>query len=375
MPTRRHVLTGAAAAAGAIALPLTAVDPAVAHPGGPGGGGPFALGVASGDPLPDGVILWTRLLRPRRRALPAAAVEVGVAGRAGRAVPPRGAPRRVQARARAGALGARRRARPASRAASTSTGSGARRRSARSAARRPRRAGAAALSPLRVRRRQLPGLPERLLAGVRRARRRGRRPRRCTSATTSTSTTRPAAFADRRHTTPADARPRPAADARPTTAPGTPSTSATRRCRPRTRRSRGSSTWDDHEVENNYADAGRRGRRHRAEAADPGGVRRAAGRGLPGVLRAHADPGRPAPGRADLRIFRRFDFGDLLRFNVLDTRQYRTDQPGGSPDDFGPAELRHRQHRRHADRRGPGAVAARRARRARPRAGTSSRSR
>jgi alkaline phosphatase D len=42
------------------------------------------------------------------------------------------------------------------------------------------------------------------------------------------------------------------------------------------------------------------------------------------------------PGSADLRIFRRFDFGRLARFNVLDTRQYRTDQPGGFPSDFGP---------------------------------------
>jgi alkaline phosphatase D len=41
------------------------------------------------------------------------------------------------------------------------------------------------------------------------------------------------------------------------------------------------------------------------------------------------------PGSADLRIFRRFDFGRLLRINVLDTRQYRTDQPGGFPGDFG----------------------------------------
>ena len=44
------------------------------------------------------------------------------------------------------------------------------------------------------------------------------------------------------------------------------------------------------------------------------------------------------PGRADLRIFRRFDYGRLVRFHVLDTRQYRTDQPGGFPGDFGPAE-------------------------------------
>jgi alkaline phosphatase D len=43
------------------------------------------------------------------------------------------------------------------------------------------------------------------------------------------------------------------------------------------------------------------------------------------------------PGSTDLRIFRRFDYGRLARFNVLDTRQYRTDQPGGFPGDFGPA--------------------------------------
>src|SRR5689334_25164315 len=42
------------------------------------------------------------------------------------------------------------------------------------------------------------------------------------------------------------------------------------------------------------------------------------------------------PGSADLRIFRRFDFGRLARINVLDTRQYRTDQPGGFPGDLGP---------------------------------------
>jgi len=47
-------------------------------------------------------------------------------------------------------------------------------------------------------------------------------------------------------------------------------------------------------------------------------------------IRADLDPGSP-----DLRIFRRFDYGRLVRFNVLDTRQYRTDQPGGFPGDFG----------------------------------------
>ena len=76
MVSRRNVLVGAAAATGAIVLPLTAVDPAVAHPQVPDGAAPFALGVASGDPVPDGVVLWTRLLRPGT-TLPARPVTVG----------------------------------------------------------------------------------------------------------------------------------------------------------------------------------------------------------------------------------------------------------------------------------------------------------
>jgi len=31
----------------------------------------------------------------------------------------------------------------------------------------------------------------------------------------------------------------------------------------------------------------------------------------------------------NLLLYRRFTFGNLAEFNVLDTRQYRTDQPGG----------------------------------------------
>src|SRR5215510_14363381 len=62
MPTRRQLLAGAAVAAGAAALPGTAAYAAPADL--------FPLGVASGDPLPDGVILWTRLVSsavPSRR--------------------------------------------------------------------------------------------------------------------------------------------------------------------------------------------------------------------------------------------------------------------------------------------------------------------
>ena len=94
-------------------------------------------------------------------------------------------------------------------------------------------------------------------------------------------------------------------------------------------------TWDDHETENNYAtlidEIDDTGAKHQTPAEFA--VQRAAAyqayyEHMP--IRANLKPGSP-----DLRIFRRFDFGRLARFNVLDTRQYRTDQPGGFPGDFG----------------------------------------
>src|SRR6266545_1653410 len=54
------------------------------------------------------------------------------------------------------------------------------------------------------------------------------------------------------------------------------------------------------------------------------------------ATRRCAPPMRPSRGSPPLRIYRRFDFGRLARFNVLDTRQYRTDQPGGFSNDLGP---------------------------------------
>jgi alkaline phosphatase D len=80
-------------------------------------------------------------------------------------------------------------------------------------------------------------------------------------------------------------------------------------------------TWDDHEVENNYAN-------EISENNDPVAeflLRRAA------AIQAYYEhmPLRQSslPKGANLRLYRRFTFGDLARFNVLDTRQYRTDQP------------------------------------------------
>lgn len=82
-------------------------------------------------------------------------------------------------------------------------------------------------------------------------------------------------------------------------------------------------TWDDHEVENNYADS--------TPAADQNQqnfLRRRANayqayyEHMP--LRRFSLPQGP-----NLQLYRRLTFGDLAEFNVLDTRQYRSNQPCG----------------------------------------------
>jgi alkaline phosphatase D len=94
-------------------------------------------------------------------------------------------------------------------------------------------------------------------------------------------------------------------------------------------------TWDDHEVENNYASL--------IDEQDTGAAHQTPeefARQRAGAYQAYYEhmPIRVAirPGQPNLRIYRRFDFGRLARFNVLDTRQYRTDQPGNAPGDLGP---------------------------------------
>ncbi|MBW4559338.1 MAG: alkaline phosphatase [Trichormus sp. ATA11-4-KO1] len=80
-------------------------------------------------------------------------------------------------------------------------------------------------------------------------------------------------------------------------------------------------TWDDHEVDNNYANlipeddqtleafTKRRANAYQAYYEH-----------MP--LRRSSLPNGP-----DMLLYRRFTFGNLAEFNVLDTRQYRTDQP------------------------------------------------
>ncbi len=78
-------------------------------------------------------------------------------------------------------------------------------------------------------------------------------------------------------------------------------------------------TWDDHEVDNNYAGS------HEENGADPAAflVRRAA------AYKAwweHQPVRLPAPTGPDLQIYRAIGWGDLAAFFALDGRQYRDPQ-------------------------------------------------
>ena len=82
-------------------------------------------------------------------------------------------------------------------------------------------------------------------------------------------------------------------------------------------------TWDDHEVENNYADEIPEG----GQSVEAFILRRAAAyqayyEHMP--LRRTSVPSGP-----DMQLYRRLTFGNLAEFNVLDTRQYRDDQAAG----------------------------------------------
>ncbi len=80
--------------------------------------------------------------------------------------------------------------------------------------------------------------------------------------------------------------------------------------------------WDDHEVDNNYADeVGQNG-----QTAEQIRARRTAG------YRAwfeHMPVRLTAPTGPDLQIYRRFSWGDLATFHMLDGRQYRDPAPCG----------------------------------------------
>lgn len=83
-------------------------------------------------------------------------------------------------------------------------------------------------------------------------------------------------------------------------------------------------TWDDHEVENNYA-----GDTSENIGEDKGEFLRRRATAYQAYYE-HMPLRRAAiPVGSDLQLYRRLNYGDLAEFNVLDTRQYRTDQPCG----------------------------------------------
>ncbi|WP_030397904.1 alkaline phosphatase D family protein [Kitasatospora purpeofusca] len=81
-------------------------------------------------------------------------------------------------------------------------------------------------------------------------------------------------------------------------------------------------TWDDHEVENNYA-AGipEKGQSPEAFVARRAAATRAYWENMP--LRM------PQPNATELKLYRRHHYGRLAQFDILDTRQYRSDQANG----------------------------------------------
>lgn len=88
-------------------------------------------------------------------------------------------------------------------------------------------------------------------------------------------------------------------------------------------------TWDDHEFDNNYANDMQEEQRNGKTKADTVDflVQRAAAyqayyEMMP--LRRHS-----LPRGADMQLYRKASFGRLAEFFILDTRQYRSDQPNG----------------------------------------------
>ena len=313
---RRRFLRLSAGVAGAIGLSQLPGD--LARAGWRTAGDPFTLGIASGDPLPQRFVLWTRLapdlLDPMGGMPPRTS---GSTGRwRPRAIPSRRSRRERARHARAGTLGPRGRRGPG--------------------------AGAGVLLPVPRRRRYQPGRTDEDGTGPRRGRpscgsrsrpasvlghgyllATGTWPRRTwtwssSSATTSTSTpsARSAGIATFR------SRPSCSRDRARSTSTGsaTRCTRPTPTCRPAHRLFPWIVTWDDHEVDEQL-----RGRRR--AGPDAARLPGAAGRRLPGLLRAPAAAG--ARCRTDRTPLYRASIRRPRRVHVLDTRQYRTDQPCG----------------------------------------------
>jgi alkaline phosphatase D len=83
-------------------------------------------------------------------------------------------------------------------------------------------------------------------------------------------------------------------------------------------------TWDDHEVENNYAnDISAR------EGVDPAEFLELRASAYQAYYEAMPLRKRSVPHGPDMKLYRTIQFGRLASFQVLDTRQFRSDQANG----------------------------------------------
>jgi alkaline phosphatase D len=81
-------------------------------------------------------------------------------------------------------------------------------------------------------------------------------------------------------------------------------------------------TWDDHEFDNNYADG------HSEEAGvDPVAFLERRARAYQAYYEHMPLRKAQLPSGPNLQLYRRVDYGNLVQFHVLDTRQYRSPQP------------------------------------------------
>ncbi len=83
-------------------------------------------------------------------------------------------------------------------------------------------------------------------------------------------------------------------------------------------------TWDDHEVDNNYA-----GDISEEINVDPVELLLRRVNAYQAYYEMMPLRHRSLPSGPDMRLYRKASFGKLAEFLVLDTRQYRTDQPNG----------------------------------------------
>ncbi len=83
-------------------------------------------------------------------------------------------------------------------------------------------------------------------------------------------------------------------------------------------------TWDDHEVENNYA-----GSISQNDGQDPAEFLLHRAAAYQAYYEAMPLRRRSIPRGPELQLYRSAQFGTLASFQILDTRQYRSDQPNG----------------------------------------------